>query len=287
VARAPKVSRRKTSWAFAQKSEVPLSVQRKLAKHPQRRKANEIDGRALDAVAREAIDRCADVIARCGYSPQESARRFQQRFDRVPAAVVQRAASTSKDIDLTAHVLTLWSQEREYLLPDGRMRPLRATGRAPSIEALVHKVGRGLTTKSALANFSSTGSLRRVGRMYVPYDTWVAHPSNSPSQHAHHMRVFVEFLRTLDHNTRVRRMDDRWYQFAADNASIPVSQIAALNHYLRATGHSFLREKDAMMYRMARKRRNNELTQAVSIGVYLSQPRRPSDPRRYQTRKAK
>ena len=262
-------------------------MQRKRVKQPRRRKTAEIVGRRLDAVAREAIDRCAGIIARCGYSPQESARRFQQRFDRVPAAVVRRAASTSKDIDLTAHVLTLWSQEPEYLLPDGRMRPLRASGAAPSIEALVHKVGRGLTIKSALTNLLSTGSLRCEGRLYVPYDSWVAHPSNSPSQHAHHMRVFVEFLRTLNHNTRARSTDDRWYQYAADNASIPISQIAALNRYLRAAGHAFLKDKDALMYRMARKQKSGEPTRPVSIGVYLSQSRDPSGPRRNRTRKSK
>jgi hypothetical protein len=200
---------------------------------------------------------------------------------------VQRAASTSKDIDLTAHVLTLWSQEREYLLPDGQMRPLRASGAAPSIEALVHKVGRGLTIKSALTNLLSTGSLRRQGRMYVPYDTWVAHPSSSPSQHAHHMRVFVEFLRTLDHNTHAPGMGERWYQYAADNASIPVSQLAALNHYLRTTGHAFLKDKDSLMYRMARKRKRGESTRPVSIGIYLSQRQEPASSQRPRTRKAK
>jgi hypothetical protein len=227
------------------------------------------------------------VIAQCGYSPQKSARRFQQRFDRTPTAVVQRTASTSKDIDLTAHVLTLWSQEREYLLPDGQMRPLRASGPAPSIEALVDKVGGGLSTKSALTNLLSTGSLRRCGQMYVPRDTWVAHPSSSPSQQAHHMRVFVEFLRTLDHNTRARSMDERWFQYAADNAAVPVSQMAILKRYLRATGHAFLRDKDALMYRMARRRKSGEPTRPVSIGVYLSQPRESSGARRARARKAK
>jgi hypothetical protein len=246
-----------------------------------------IAGRELDALAREAIDRCAGLIADCGYSPEQSARRFQSRCDRVSTAVVGRSASIAKDIDLTAHVLTLWLQEGEYLLPNGQPRPLRANGPAPSIEALVNKVGHGLTLKTALANLSSTASLRRVGRMYLPSDGWVSHPSNSPSQHAHHMRVFVEFLRTLGNNTRARNMGERWYQYAADNTAIPVSQFAALNRYLRRTGHAFLKDKDAFMYRLARSRKNGEPTMPVSIGVYLSQPRLPSAPTRRRPRKAK
>lgn len=241
-------------------------------------------GRALDSLAREAIDRCAGLIALGGYSPEESAQRFRQRSEQVFSAVGNRAR-TPGDIDLNAHVLTLWSQEQAYLLPDGQMRPLRASGPSPSIEALVNMVGCGLILKNVIAGLLKSGSIRREGRMYLPSDNWVAHPSNSASQRAHHMRVFVEFLRTLDHNRRARRKEQRWFQFAADNTAVPASQFAALNRYLRRTGHAFLRDKDLFMYRMARNRKDDEPTVPVTIGLYLSQPRQGSS--RRSTRKMK
>jgi hypothetical protein len=214
----------------------------------------------------------------------ESAERFWLCCNRVHAAAGGRANPIPADIDVNAHVLTLWSQERDYLLPDGQWRPLPASGPAPSIEALVNMVGRGLTLKKVLAELLSNGSLRREGRLYLPSDTWVAHPSNSPSQLAHHMRVFVDFLRTLDHNRRARRPEQRWYEFAADNAAVPVSQLAALNRYLRTTGHAFLRDKDVFMYRLARGSKEGEPTVPVTIGLYLSQPRKGAVRR---TRKSK
>jgi len=101
------------------------------------------------------------------------------------------------------------------------------------------------------------------------------------------MRVFVEFLRTLDHNTLARNTDERWYQYAADNTAIPVRQFAVLNRYLRSAGHAFLKDKDAFMYRMARSRKDAEPTLPVTVGVYLSRPRTPSGPTRLRTRKTK
>jgi hypothetical protein len=145
------------------------------------RRATTDSGRPLDSLAREAIDRCAELISLAGYSPMESAERFWLGCDRVHAAAGGRANPIPADIDLNAHVLTLWSQERDYLLPDGQWRPLPASGPAPSIEALVNMVGRGLILKKVLADLLSNGSLRREGRLYLPSDSWVAHPSNSPS----------------------------------------------------------------------------------------------------------
>jgi len=253
--------------------------------NPAFRRVTNDSGRPLDSLAREAIDRCAELITLGGYSPKQSAERFGLGCERVHAAAGGRTNQIPADIDLNAHVLTLWSQERDYLLPDGQWRPLPASGPTPSIEALVNMVGRGLTFKKVLADLLSNGSLRREGRLYLPSETWVAHPSNSPSQLAHHMRVFVEFLRTLDHNRRARRPEQRLFEFAADNTAVPVSQLAALNRYLHKTGHAFLKDKDFFMHRLARGCKDGEPTVPVTIGLYLSQPRKGTAGRR--TRKSK
>jgi hypothetical protein len=265
-------SRSKTSRAKLASRKTSRNLRGRVGKARPAGKRNGT-GRVLDSLAREAIDRCAGLLACCGYSPDQSSRRFQQRCERVSAQVVGRPADITKQFDLSGHVLTLWSEESAYLLPDGRFRPIPEKGPAPSLEALVRKVGRGLTLKTARATLFSTGSLRRHGRMYVPCNSWQSHPSNSPSQQAHHMRVLVEFLRTLEHNSRMRRTEDRWYQFAAANTAIPVSQFAAVSRYVRSTGHAFLRDKDAFLYRLARKRKKSEPTVPVSIGLYLSQTR--------------
>lgn len=228
-------------------------------------------GRTLDALAQEAIDRCAWVIARCGYSPSESARRFHATCEEIPRTVVTQGSGTSERTDLAAHVLTLWRQERGFVLPNGDPRPLPLRGRGPSVEALVHRIGRGLTFEGAVEYLLATRSLRRVGTCYVPRVLHVAHPARSRSQQAHHMRVFVDFLRTLDHNTSVRRAADRWFQYSADNRQVPLRVIPKLALQLRKAGRAFLDDKDILMYRLAAGRVRNEPARPLSIGIYLSQ----------------
>jgi hypothetical protein len=161
-------------------------------------------------------------------------------------------------------------------------------GPAPSIESLVRALGGGLTIESAMQSLMASQSLRRSGGKYIPRNSWVVvYPSDSLSQYAHHMRVFVDFLRTLEHNTRARSMSQRWFQYAADNAFVPKSQIAALSRQLRKSGMAFLKDKDALMHRMARGRKPRESTVPVSIGLYLSRSPSPKPRRLPRDRKAK
>jgi hypothetical protein len=163
-------------------------------------------------------------------------------------------------------------------LPNGELRPLRAHGPTPSIEALVRALGGKLTIEEAMHSLIASKALRRVGGKYIPRNSWaVAYPSNSLSQLAHHMRALVEFLRTLEHNTQARSSHERWFQYAALNPFLPAKQFATLNRYLRKTGMAFLKDKDALMHRMACDRKPRESTIPVSIGVYLSgsPPRKP------------
>ena len=228
-------------------------------------------GRALDAFAEEALERCAWILAECGYSPEQSACSFQWHCEQIPTSVIRQGQAVNLQYDFPAHLLTLWSQDPRYLLPNGALRPLRVRGPAPSIEALVRSLGVNLTIEQAMSSLKASKALRRVGAKYVPRESWVvAYPSNSPAQLAHHMQALVEFLRTLQHNTRARRRSDRWFQFAALNPFVPAKQFANINRYLRKAGIAFLKDKDALMHRMARDRKSGESTIPVSIGVYLS-----------------
>jgi hypothetical protein len=57
------------------------------------------------------------------------------------------------------------------------------------------------------------------------------------------MRAGVGILRTLDHNLRAKKMDQRWYQYLADNFDVPVSQLpVVLSHVRNPAGHSCTRK---------------------------------------------
>jgi len=230
-------------------------------------------GRPLDDVAREALKHCARIVAECGYSPQESATEFSSCCSQIPTSVIRRGLAANPGYDLPAHVLTLWSQDRNYLLPNGELRPLPARGPIPSIEALVNCLDAKLTVEEVIDSLMASKALRKSGGKYVPRESWVvAYPSNSVPQLSHHMHAFVEFLRTLEHNTRARSKSKRWFQRAAQNPFLPARHFATLSRYLRKTGIAFLKDKDARMHRMARDRKAGEAMFPVSIGVYLSGP---------------
>lgn len=251
------------------KSRRPTSTRRKGRSGPG-------TGRPLDAVAQEALKRCARIVAECGYSPKESAREFSLCCAKIPTSVTRQGLAANPGYDLPAHLLTLWSQDRDCLLPNGDLRALPARGPSPSIESLVRELDDRLTVAEVINSLMTSKALRRIGGKYIPRDSWVvAYPSNSLPQLAHHMQAFVEFMRTLEHNTRARSTDKRWFQRAAVNPFLPARQLAALNRYVRKAGMAFLKDKDALMHRMARDRRAGEATMPVSIGIYLSSPSTP------------
>jgi len=240
------------------------------ARNP-RKKTEQRKARSLDPLAREAIDCLASIVARCGYSPDEVWRRVKWKCDRIPKSVTAQGNGTSRTADAAAHILTLWFNERGYAFPNGEPRPLPERGPAPSIEALVQRVGANLTHDVAMKYLLDTRSLRKVESRYVPRTELVSHRGNPDSQRAHHMRTLADFLRTLEHNTQPRRSAPSWFQFAADNHEFPVSERHAFHAYMMKSGSAFLKDKDSVMYRLAQRRRPGGRTVPMTVCVYLSE----------------
>jgi hypothetical protein len=218
----------------------------------------------------EAIDRFVSVLAHCGYSLEECSQRFKRTTSQFRKPRGIRGTGANELVDLAAHVLTHWHQDRAYLMPNGDPRAVPERGSRPSIEALVRTIGRGLTLPSAMKYLLGTKSIKRVGAHYVPRGPEVVHPRGSMSQSAHHMRACVGILRTLDHNLRARALDQRWYQYLADNFDVPVSQLPVVLSHVRKSGRAFLYEKDTFLYRLAEARKPGEPTVPVYVGTYLS-----------------
>ena len=242
------------------------------------------NGRPLDAIAEEAIDRFVSVLAHCGYSLEESNQRFKRSTSRFRKTRGIRGTGANDFADLACHVLTHWHQDRAYLMPNGDPRPIPEHGSRPSIEALVRVIGRGLTLTSAMKYLLGTKSINRVGAHYVPRGPEISHPRASMSQRAHHMRACVGMLRTLDHNLRAKAMDQRWYQYFAINFDVPVSQLPVVLSHVRKSGRAFLYEKDTFLYRLAEARKPGEPTVPVSVGTYLSLENTQTKARRKQSR---
>src|SRR5579871_2153116 len=107
-------------------------------------------GRPLDAIAAEVIELCAWTVAQCGYSPTASLRQWRETCKKIPRTVIRKGLGVDPRYDVAIHLLTLWSENPDCLLPDGEFRPLPERGPAPSIESLVHALGGEVTIEHAM-----------------------------------------------------------------------------------------------------------------------------------------
>jgi hypothetical protein len=252
-------------------------------------------------LARELIDNFAGVLARCGYSAHDAAARLSQKATR-PRALSSRPGAARRDTltagsisrsqkipsapqegsDIIAHdvfsqLLTWWWSDPQYCIK-GVPRALPAQGPAPSIAALVRRLGKPYTLQAAMAYLLSTKSIGLAGKLYVPLTRWVTHQENPELQYWHHFRALAGLLRTLSHNAELRGSESVWFEYIADNLRIPASKAAHVRERFRDSAGPFLLAQDETLVRYERSRQRRERTVPMMIGVWVSEggPGEPS-----------
>jgi len=263
-----------------------VSESQRRPKQQPRARGTEV-GRALDAMARETVDLFTTVMFECGFSTSQTLARVEKRCDSASPTAIRHAAASSKNLDLAAHPFTYWSRDSACLDSEGRMRPIRALGEPPSIEALLKKAKLKLDPTTAIGHLLSTGLLCFSGNVYVPREEWVYHPAGSASLSSHHLRALLSYLRNFRNNRSVRSRNEPWFERTADHVAIPRSQIPRLLKYMKRQGLPFLKDKDAVMYRMSRRRKRGEPVYPVDIAAFLSIGGGYSVSSRARTRQAK
>jgi hypothetical protein len=250
--------------------------------------------RPLDPLARELIDNFAAVLERCGYSTQDAAARLSQKATRPrplssrPAAarrdaVTARSISRSQRIpsapqegsDIIAHdvfsqLLTWWWSDPQYCTK-GAPRALPSQGPAPSIAALVRRLGKPYTLQAAMAYLLTTKSIGPAGKLFVPLTRWVTHQENPELQYWHHFRALAGLLRTLSHNAELRGSGNVWFEYIADNLRIPTSKAPHVRERFRESAAPFLLAQDETLVRYERSRQRRERTIPMMIGVWVSE----------------
>jgi len=251
-------------------------------------------GRHLDPLAKELIDNFAGVLARCGYSAHDAATRLSRtatrprplssppapvRHDTLTARSISRSQRISsapqKGSDIIAHdvfsqLLTWWWSDPQYCLK-GVPRALPSQGSAPSIAALVRRLGKPYTLQAAMAYLLTTHSIGPAGKFYVPLTRWVTHQENPELQHWHHFRALAGLLRTLSHNAELRGSHSVWFEYIADNLRIPASKAADVRERFRESAAPFLLAQDETLVRYERSRKRGERTIPMMIGVWVSE----------------
>jgi hypothetical protein len=217
----------------------------------------------LDRQATEAITHFAWLLARCGYSREQSARLFRAVGRAIPERVGSQGVGARCGDD-AAQVITLWYMTSEYL--DGRGKPLALPlmGPSPSIEALIREVNPELTVPGAMEYLNAARSLKRRGQLYLPRSRAVALRHDSPFQNAYHLRVVSGLLRTVDFNSRSPRQR---FQYLADGW-IPAGKLGSVIRDFRPTGFEMLKYADAYLLRRAAGKGKGKPI-PLSVGVFV------------------
>ncbi len=223
----------------------------------------------LDEAAREAIERFARVMLRCGVAPKILSHAFMGALD-APAGTAARQNQGWQELAEAAHLVTLWCTSPDYVDERGAPRPLPARGRRGSLEALARRVSPSLNLDEVLYYLMKTQTLRKVGRTYALNRRWVYMHGLEGYAHTRSVRDLVGLLRTLEHNL-CAPTDDTWFEFSAENLHFPVSQLPALDKRMRREGLGCLRKLDLFMQQCEVERNPAEPTVWVGVDMHRFQ----------------
>ncbi len=225
-------------------------------------------GLPLDTIGLEAIERFARVLARCGSSPPDIAAAFAAACDRLPKELLARGTRASREMSDVSHVLTVWFQDSLYLDREGVPIRLTVRGAAPSLEALVHRVDRGLDVDAVLRYLLRAQALRRFGTRYAPRSRALLLRGTGGPDSFRNLRGLVAMLRTVEHNGQPKRSVRGWFEYFAENPRFPARARAAFDTRLDELGMKFLHAIDADMHRREQARKPSERTVRLGVGVY-------------------
>lgn len=183
--------------------------------------------------------------------------------------ILERRGRSVED-DAFSQLLTWWWNDPQYC-SNGVPLPLPAKGHAPSIAALVRRLGRRYSLRAAMDYLRSTNSIEQVETRYVPTARWVRHRQNRRLRYSHHFWALAAFLRTLTHNADLREGEGELFEYIASNSRIPLSKVNIVHERLREAATPFLISQDSTLSRYERAHRRGERTVPVMIGVWVSE----------------
>lgn len=226
----------------------------------------------LDAVAEEAIERFARVLARCGYAAHAATRAFVAAMATIHGGPKRaRSPRLLRELPDAAHMVTLWCSSPDYVDEQGTPYRLPARGPGRSLEGLIRRVNRSLDLDEVLRYLVRTHTIRKIGKTYALNRRWIFLRGVSGSAHSHSIRGLVGMLRTLEHNLLAETDAKSWFEFTAENPRFPVSQLAAFDRRLRRVGLGCLRKLDMFMQQCEAERDPTEPTVRVGVGMHRFQ----------------
>ena len=248
---------------MTRKAKRPDALRAEVAKHPSAAQASP------DNFAQETIDLFTRVMIRAGYLPSTVAKGVQAAAARVPKTVRPDTRGSRPDLADAGHILTLWAQDPDYLLPNGALRAIPARGPAPSIEALVARASPRLTFAEGWSQLARTSTLQAIGKRYVPRDEAIIYLGDRQLLAANTLRFLNACLQNLEHNLQ-KGVSEPWYLRSAQHADFPSD---AVDGYLQESiqrGMQFLRAEDTVMLRIGKATARTQERRRVSVNLFYT-----------------
>jgi hypothetical protein len=224
---------------------------------------------SFDSFAGQTVELFTRVMIRAGYSRAALATAVKTTAASIPRTVRPAAQGSRPDFADAGHILTLWAQDPDYLLPDGALRPIPARGGSPSIEALVARVRPRLTFKEGWAQLNRTSTLRSVGRRYVPQDEAIIYLRDRRLLAANTLRFLHTCLQNLEHNFE-QGTTEPWYLRTAQHTDFPLIAVEGYLDESIERGMQFLKAEDAVMLRVAKGAPPGQERRRVSVNLFYS-----------------
>ena len=144
----------------------------------------------------------------------------------------------SIDLILLGSILHRWNRNPKYLNDEARPFPIRAAGRAPSIEALFRAENRTSYFKKGLRDMRSAGFVRRNrSGLYLPKNDSILLHTLTPEMVENLVLSIDRLVATLLHNTSAsRRSEDRLIERNALVTDLPKHMLKEFILFSREQG---------------------------------------------------
>jgi hypothetical protein len=227
----------------------------------------------LDSRIREAVEHFVKVLARCGAAPDEIRDEIARACRGIPKSWAVRGR---REVEEAAHVLTLWFSNPLYLDAHGNPTPIPLRGAARSVESLVHELDSKVDAQKVVRYLLRHGSLRRVGKRYVPQNRMIFLRGAKGPDNFQRLRSLLGMLRSLEHNRKSKKRAEGWFEAFAENPRFPISARAGFDSRLRQRANKMLQQLDTEMHRRERTRKRKEPTVRIGVGIYRFEETGPS-----------
>ncbi len=241
----------------------------------------------IESLTVEALDRIVALLVRNGVERAaiENALRCACDKHSRPRRLTP-SDSLAAQYDATL-LVAAWYTDLDYLDPEGRPLRLPLTGAAPSLHALIKRVGLKVSAPDMVRDLERIKAVRSVKEDYEPLRRAKALLGTGRLANRETLRLVVRLLRSIDENRAQRRaahLDEIRVVTALESTEVPVRLSSVCRAQLTRDIQQFLRELESRMLRYERARVPGEPLMHTGIGVFHFEEAPPEGPRRPRSR---